>query len=140
MTPYCRAFALWHSFGAPAMSWNEMLTWFFHHGAVISLPDRFLLARRIRHDAPVSDHLSLASPLHSAEAADCWNIWLACGSLRSILATAALDPLPWVSFVRRGGTNVKLYRLDELAKDSAAATASPAARLCHRPGKGSRRP
>lgn len=139
-SPYRRAFDLWHSHGTPAMPWNDLLTWFFHHGSVVSLPDGFLLARPIRHDAPAERHLVL-SPLQSTERADCWNVWLACGNLRRLLNCSALHPLPWVSFVRRGGMSVRIYRLaaDEFAQDPAATASGPAARLRHGTGKNRRR-
>jgi len=133
-SPYLRAFHAWHSQGAPSIPWNDLLTWFLHHGALISTPDAFLLARRLPASAPASHHLLLpSSPLHSPADCDCWNIWLAAGNLRHLLTCATLDPLPYVSYCRRGSDQLRIRRLDELTQSAAAATLATAAGLRHRP-------
>jgi hypothetical protein len=97
---YFRAADLWIR-GDPEISWDELVTWFFHHGVVLSLPAAFILARPHHSARPPAEHLSL-SPLQSGIIPDCWNIWLACGSLRHFATMHTLRPLPYLSYCRRG--------------------------------------
>ena len=120
MTPYIRAHHTWHSNGTPAIAWNDLLTWFLHNGVLWSTPEGFLLARPALMKWPDAVHNTL-SPLTMTDSPDCWNVWLAAGSLAPLLHLAKTSPLPWVSFCRRGGERLRRYpirRLHDLAQDS----------------------
>jgi len=119
MNPYRTAFDLWHSEGDPFPSWNDLLSWFFLHGAVVATPESFILARPAHVDAPDEWHNTL-SPLESQDPPDCWNVWLAAGSLDSLMLIAREHPLPWLAYCRRGSTTVRRVRLKTILRHELA--------------------
>jgi hypothetical protein len=132
VSPYLQAWETWHADGPPPVAWDELLTFFLHHGVVISTAEGFLLARRCRVDQTDAE-LDALSPLQFRGAADCWNVWLAAGRLPFLLHLASRHPLPWVAFCRDGG-RLRRYRTAAIlrhdqAESPSPATASPAA--CH---------
>lgn len=110
MSPYLRAHAAYHAGGIPPWSWTEVLDFHLQCGVVISTPEAFIMARRVRSDAPLTDHFTL-SPLTSQEDGDCWHIWAASGSLEALLLIADRYRAPWVSFMRRDDTLPRIYPL-----------------------------
>jgi len=112
-TPYARAWAAWHADGPPPVAWDELLTFFFHHGAVVSTDEGFMLARPCQVEMPAAA-LNALSPLQFTGDADCWNIWLAAGRLPFLLHLARKHPLPWVCFCRRGQDRLRRYRTTDL--------------------------
>lgn len=129
MSPYRRAWQAWHSLGAPAIGWDELLTFFLHHGCVVNTPQAFILCRALPVDLADEAHNALL-PLQFTQPADCWNVWLAAGRLDFLLHLAGTDPLPWVSFSRRGEARIRRQPLRQLlrhARSENPQTAAPAA-------------
>ena len=108
MSPYLQAFELYHAQGPPAYPWTLAMDVLLQYGAVISTERVFIAGRRLRVDDADEVHRVL-SPLESPPGADCWNIWIAAGSLPSLADLAPWIGLPWVSYFRRGGG--RLYRM-----------------------------
>lgn len=141
MNPYRIAFDLWDSQGDPDPSWNELLSWHFHHGAVISTPESFILARPSHVSAPDEWHNSL-SPIESPDPPDCWTVWLAAGSLDALLLIAREHPRPWLAYCRHGSTKVRrvklvtILRRDSFKNASSSCTATTC--LINGTGEGSR--
>lgn len=145
MTPYLRAWHAWHALGEPAIPWNELLTFFLHHGCVVNTPAAFILCRALPVGLADEEHNRL-SPLQFTHEADCWNVWLAAGRLDSLLLLGAKRPLQWVSFSRRGESRIRRVKLATLirhAQPENSQTAGPAATAAaghhHRPREGRRR-
>lgn len=136
MTPYRQAWEAWHAEGEPPVAWDDLLTFFFHHGAVVSTAEGFLLARPCRADM-ADEEINALLPLQYAGDPDCWNVWLAAGRLPFLLHLASRHPLPWVCWCRDGG-RLRCYRTAAIlrhdqAQSSTAPAATAAARVCHRP-------
>lgn len=133
MTPYLSAFDAYHAHGKPFTPWTVALDWHLQHGVVIARPDAFLMARRVASAAEDGEHLTLRPP-HGTEVLDCWHVWAAAGDLRALLDFAAADPLPWLSWCRRGRLPLRRVRHGQLPIPTAAAESCPAAHL--RDGRG----
>lgn len=137
MTPYLQAWETWHADGDPPVAWDELLTFFFHHGAVVSTAEGFLLARRCRVGM-ADEELNALSPLQFTGEADCWNVWLAAGRLPFLLHLASRHPLPWLAWCRDGGRlrryrTHSLLRYDQATQSPEAAATSAATRHEQRP-------
>ena len=135
MNPYRQAWEAWHADGEPPVAWDDLLTFFLHHGVVVSTAEGFLLARRCRVEME-DETLNALFPLQFTGEADCWNVWLAAGRLPFLLHLASRHPLPWVAFCRDGG-RLRRYRTAAIqrhdqAQSAQAATASSSA--CHEHG------
>ena len=70
-------------------------------GYIILTPEVYILARPVRHDWP-ADKIANAAISEPKETADCWFIWLLCGSLREAVKHLPYR-LPWFGFAQRGG-------------------------------------
>jgi hypothetical protein len=129
---------MYHADGPPVYPWTLAMETLLQYGAVISTDRVFIAGRRLRVDDPDEVHKTL-SPLESPEGADCWNIWIAAGSLASLVELVPWIALPWVSYYRRGGGRLRrvptavFLRRHELPKNAAAPAAPAAARDKFRP-------
>ena len=79
------------------------------NGVVHSTPDYFLMARKVRKDAPVAEILDPYSPQH--ENPDCWLVWLYAGNIRRAFEQADVR-LPWVAFQKRN--RLKFYTWEKI--------------------------
>lgn len=134
MNPYRIAFDLWHSHD-PEISWADLLTFFFHHGAVVSTPDSFILARPACVDDSDKSLLTL-SPIESPRPLNCWNVWLAAGSLDALLLIAQEHPMEWLVYCRNARPQLRRTKLKNILRHApakvAAAHSYAAASFLHR--------
>lgn len=128
MNFYRQAWDKWHADEVPPVAWDELVTFFLHHGAVVSTAEGFLLARPCQ--VSMSDEeINTLSPLQFTGEPDCWNVWLAAGRLPFLLHLASRHPLPWVCFCRDGG-RLRRYRRNHLLRYDKAAETTEAAGTC----------
>jgi hypothetical protein len=121
VTPYLRAFHLYHAHGPPVHTWTTALDFHLQHGAVLSLPQFFLMARPVPADAPAEAQLDLAN-LHTPPEADTWHIWALAGDLRAALQYARLHQVRTVTYQRRNQPRLHTLRLPHaLLRPSSAA-------------------
>jgi len=117
---YPRAAALYAAGDPGRYPWNEVVSFHLHHGTVIARPDCLLLVRPVISADP--DTHEILTPLQSPQLADCWHVWLAVGNLAESLRMAALDPLPFVSWFRRG--KLRIHPFSSLARHDQAENAN----------------
>lgn len=98
MTPYEAAEALYA--GRLDMDFGADLMAHAYAGHVIARPDLIVMARAVRKDWQVERFACIYQT--AKEQADCWFIWLLCGSLREAVKHLPY-PLPWFGFCQRGG-------------------------------------
>lgn len=137
MTPYELAWHGYHRYGEPGWSWEEVVGLHFRHGVVVSLPDAFILARRVWVNDSDEVH---ASPLEWAADGDCWMVWAAAGRLQSLAVMVDAYPSGWLSFQRRDCERIRRIRTSDFLRhvsQSAEAPATPSpADLQHGTGTG----
>ena len=95
MSPFEQAAAVYER-EACARSFESDLFSHFLHGYVVSIPEAFALARRVRHDWPEE---RLQNPDDTDPEGDCWWIWLLAGELSAVARWLPFD-LPWIGYER----------------------------------------
>lgn len=133
---YSLAWEAYHRYGTPGWAFHEVLAAHLRNGVVISLPDSFLMARRVMRSDPDWFHLS---PLESRADGDCWMVWLAAGSMESLSVMAETYPLEWVSYQRRDSMRLRRVKTADifrhvLSKSPQATAPSSATRGSQWPG------
>lgn len=130
-SPYDLAWYQYHRYGLPECEWPLLVGLHFRHGAIVSTPDAFIMARLVNVDAPDEVHFS---PFQSRPDGNCWMIWIAAGNLDALLELWKSHPTEWISYTRRDSTRLRRVKAIHffrhgLAKNqnSAAATANAAA-------------
>lgn len=99
MTPFEQAEALYA--GRPDMDFAQDLKDHMRYGYVLANPNCIAMIRPVVKDWIPS---VIRLPWVSAypETADCWFVWLLCGSLKEAVKHLPYR-LPWVGFAQRGG-------------------------------------
>lgn len=69
-------------------------------GYVIMTPDVHILARPIRRDW-MPERIAKSSEVEPRASADCWFVWLLCGSLKEAVKYLPYH-LPWFGFSQKG--------------------------------------
>ena len=101
MNAYAQAWEEYHRYGAPGWAWHEVIAAHFRHGAVVSTPEAFILARRVNVED--ADGFIL-SPMEYRESGNAWMIWLAAGKLDALISLLEAHPSEWVCYTRRDST------------------------------------
>lgn len=107
MTPYLKAFEVYHQDGEPHIPWIDVLDFHLQNGVVISNRSVFLMARPVDMAGTDESHLSLF--MHPHIKRDGWHVWAAVGPIRSLLSIANQYSARKASFQRR---NHRLHRAD----------------------------
>jgi hypothetical protein len=108
MTPYLVAYIAYLEAGEMDLPWTDALDFHFQHGAVISTPELFVMARPVAEDCPDDCHDDL---LHTAHASTTWHIYAAAGDLKKLLSLAVPHNIHTVTFQRRGRQKIHRLRL-----------------------------
>ena len=99
MNPYLSAHAAYIS-AERELSWSEALEIHLQHGAVISTPEAFVMARPVYASWPEENHLDpflIAPPTLGA-----WHVWAAAGDVHELLRIARLYNVRSITFQRHG--------------------------------------
>jgi len=96
MSPYDKARAVYAG-EENGRSFSEDLTLHLRYGFVYSTPSLFIFGRPVRKDAP---GLLIFDPRVRFQVVDCWWVWLACGSLESLVEIIPFY-LPWIGYQRK---------------------------------------
>lgn len=98
MTPaeqLCRLYA-----GRPDMSFSRDVAAHVAGGYFIATPEVIGMIRPISHKWP-TEMIANPAMIASHQLADCWFVWLLCGSLSEAVKHLPY-PLPWFGFSQRG--------------------------------------
>ena len=109
MNPFSTA-AHWHLGHCPETHFREIVEAHFQSGYVISTPELFILARRIKVDW---QEARILDPWQYHPEGDAWHIWLFAGSLPAIPAIIPYR-LPYVTFHR--GDRLSIHGMDTLLR------------------------
>ena len=136
-TPYAQAWDEYHRHGPPGWEWHEVIAEHFRHGVVISMPDCFVLARRVNIEDPDS---FILSPLQFRENGNAWMLWIAAGKLGALIRLLEAHPSEWVCYTRRASTVLRRipsssFLRHGLPENPETPTARAAADLIDGPGK-----
>lgn len=95
------------------VSWTDALDFHLQRGAVISMPEAFVMARRVRMEWEEDLHTMLG-PV--AEDGDCWHVWVVAGNLESLLKLASRHKVKWLTYQRHGQDWLRHVSLVHLSK------------------------
>lgn len=109
MKPYLLAFEAYHAGGDQEITWTAAMDHHLQHGAVVSTPDLFVMARPV-HDFP-ENHPDFN---FTAPWSDCWHIYAAAGDLKKLLALARDHKIRTITFQRRGTEKIHCLTLPPL--------------------------
>ena len=98
MTPYEQAKDLYSTRPDMSLEWDMKLH--AAHGYVFAGPEFFAMLRPVRKSWE-PDSLANIRTVEPLQTADCWFVWLLCGSLKEAVKHLPYA-LPWVGFSQRG--------------------------------------
>jgi hypothetical protein len=98
VTPYQQVCELYRQH--PAMDFDDDQDLHMQFGYTFSSPDCIAMIRPVRQDWP-AERLACILDVEPLASADCWFVWLLCGSLKEAVKHLPCM-LPWVGFAQRG--------------------------------------